>query len=102
VTEAALLLAEIRELCERLDCDEMPAPERVRAVLTGARDIASTLEMSQGRELAQALHILADTGKRFTDRIQLQLQGVHQGQKAMKGYGGLRSHRQGQRIRKKA
>lgn len=102
MTEAALLLAEIRGLCSQLDRDEMPPAERLRAVATGARDIASTLEMDQGRELARAMQVLADAGQAFNDRIMEQLQALSGSRKAMRGYGGLRSNRQGQRIRKKA
>ncbi|GEM_PF-1991436 len=102
MTEAALLLSEIRELGARLDRDDMPSPERLRAVATGARDIASTLEMAQGRELAAAMQELAQAGQRFNDRIQEQLRSIHSGRKALKGYGGLRANRQGQRVRKKA
>ncbi len=102
MTSSALLLAEIQALVQRLDDDDMPEPERLRAVATGARDIASTLEMAQGRELARAMKQLADAGQRFNDRIQEQLKSIHSGRKAMRGYGNLRANRQGQRVRKKA
>ena len=102
MTEGALLLAEISEICARLDRDDMPSPERLRAVATGARDIATVLDMEQGRELAAAMQRLAESGQAFNDRIQEQLRGLHSGRKALKGYGNLRSNKQGQRVRKKA
>lgn len=102
MTEAALLLSEIREICERLDRDDMPSPERLRAVVTGARDIASTLAMDQGRELARAMQGLADASEAFKARLHEQLKSVHSSRRALKGYGNLRTNKQGQRIRKKA
>ena len=102
MTEATLLLSEIRDLCDRLDEDEMPSPAKLRSVATGARDIASLIDMEQGRELAQAMQDLADAGLRFNDRILDRLRSLQQGRKALKGYGRLRSNKQGQRIRKKA
>jgi len=102
VTDAALLLAEIQWLVERLDEDEFVDPERMRDVATGARDIASTLEMAQGRELAAAMRRLSQAAEGWKERAAQRLKDLVQGRRALRSYGGLRSHKQGQRIRKKA
>ncbi len=102
MTDAALLLAEIHGLFEQLDQDEFVEPERMRSVATGARDIASTLEMTQGRELAAAMSRLAVAAEGWKDRAEERLKVIVHGRRALRSYGGLRSHKQGQRIRKKA
>jgi hypothetical protein len=97
-----VLIADLQELRDALDNDDLVAPERLRSVALGARDVAGSLSPEEGQRLSDAISGLSRSVGDHRDRMGEKLRELGQSRKAMRGYGGLRSHRQGQKIRTKA
>ena len=100
--ELGPLLSELRALVVLLCSDEEVDAARIRRAVQGAVEIAPELEQRQGRALLDAVNALQDAARAQQERTADRLQSMKAGKRAMKGYGSLRSHKSGQRVRTKA
>ena len=100
--ELGELIAELNELRDALDNDDLVAPERLRSAALGAREVASGLTPEEGKSLSEAIADLSLAVSAHRDRMGEKLRELGQSRKAMRGYGRMRSHRRGQKIRTKA
>lgn len=100
--ELGPLLSELRALVALLGSDEEVDAGRVRRAVQGAVEIAPELDQDAGRMLLDAVRALQAAGGSRQRRTEEQLHTLRSGKRAMKGYGGLRSHKSGQRVRVKA
>lgn len=100
--DLALLLAELAELTEALDADDLVSPDRLRAAANGAREVAPSLVQEEGARLAQAIADLSQAVAAHRDRMGEKLRSLGQSRKALRAYGHLRAHREGQKVQTKA
>ena len=100
--DLALLLAELRELTGALDADDLVSPDRLRAAANGAREVAPSLEQEEGQQLAQSVAELSKSVADHRDRMGEKLRSLGQSRRALRAYGHLRSHKQGQQVVTKA
>ncbi len=100
--ELGPLLSELQALVGLLCSDEEVDPARIRRAVRGAVEIAPSLEQDAGRSLVTAVNALQDAAHAQQERTAERLQDLRSGKRAMKGYGSLRSHKSGQRVRVKA
>ena len=96
--DLALLLAELSELTAALDSDDLVSPDRLRAAAVGAREVAPSLSQEEGVELAAAVSELSQAVVAHRDRMGEKLRSLGQSRRALRGYGQLRAHRQGQQV----
>ena len=96
--DLALLLAELSELTAALDADDLVSPDRLRAAAAGARDVAPSLSQEEGTRLAAAVAELSQAVAAHRDRMGEKLRSLGQSRRALRGYGHLRSHQQGQQV----
>jgi len=100
--DLGLLIAELHELRAALDNDDLVAPERLRSAALGAREIAQGLEPEDGQMLSEAIADLSQAVAAHRDRMGEKLRALGQSRKAIRAYGHLRAHRQGQKVQTKA
>jgi len=100
--DLGLLIAELHELRASLDNDDLVAPERLRSAALGARDIAEGLSQEDGQLLSEAIADLSQAVAVYRDRMGEKLRALGQSRKAIRAYGHLRAHRQGQKVLTKA
>ena len=100
--ELAFLLAELHELTAALDADDLVAPDRLRAAANGAREVAPSLSQEEGNQLAASVAELSRSVAAHRDRVGEKLRSLGQSRRALRGYGQLRAHREGQKVITKA
>ena len=100
--DLVLLLAELRELTGALDADDLVSPDRLRAAANGAREVAPSLKQEEGQQLAQSVAELSKSVAAHRDRMGEKLRSLGQSRRALRAYGHLRSHKQGQQVVTKA
>ena len=100
--DLGLLIAELHELTAALDGDDLVAPERLRSAALGAREIATGLSPEDGQLLSEAIADLSQAVASPRDRMGDKLRALGQSRKAIRAYGHLRAHRQGQKVQTKA
>ena len=97
-----MLLREVTRLTDWIEtADEYPE-EEVTAVLGDIHAHASSLDREDLVELHAAVGRLMEAVRSQEERLRGRLGKMKRGQRAMRGYGYLRSARAGQRLRRKA
>ena len=101
---AELLLAELRSLCDGAVTWEAGAAEadaeRWQRAIVAIRTLkAEDVPNSLRDELQEAVRAAAAAIEAHQGRINGRLRDIRAGREALRGYGGLRAHREGQRIR---
>ena len=94
-------LRAIEALSERLSSGEEPPIEALRAAMAAAR-VEAEADPAGAPALAAAVGRLIGVVEARQSEVREGLAGAGQGRRAAKGYGGMRSHQRGQRIRIKA
>ncbi len=95
------LLTELEDLGRSWESDEEADGARVSEALGVARELAPSLDEAQGDRLSAAIDrvIRAAGGRR--ERLAGKLKELADGRRAVRGYGSLKSHKLGQKIRVK-
>ncbi|MCP4810551.1 MAG: hypothetical protein GY913_32845 [Proteobacteria bacterium] len=96
------LVDAVQALIRRLQDEETLEPGVTEALLERIGLEASALAPDEVRELQHALRRFERAVSQRQHDVEAQLDHSGRGRRAMKGYGYLRSHKSGQRIRKKA
>lgn len=96
------LLAELEGFKASWEADEEPDGVRVSAALVGARELAPALDEGQGALLSAAVEGAISAADERYKRLAGKLKELSEGRRAVKGYGSLKSNKQGQKIRVKA
>ncbi len=95
------LLAELEGFGRAWRAGEEPDGARVSAVLSAARELAPSLDEGRGERLSAAIgRAITAAGERHR-RLADKLKELADGRRAVRGYGSLRSHKLGQKIRVK-
>ena len=96
------LLDAVQALVSRLQDDEALEPGATEALLARIGQEAGALAPDDVRELQRALGRFERAVSQRQSMVEAQLDHSGRGRRAMKGYGYLRAHKSGQRVRKKA
>jgi len=100
--ELGPLVRELEVLAVLLCTEEAVDPRRIREAVAGAVALAPSLDQDAGRALLVAVEAMQQAAAAHQERTADRLGELRAGRRAMKGYGGLRSHKSGQRVRTKA
>jgi len=96
------LIAEFEAFTAAWEADEVPEQARINAAMQVSRELAPSLDPEHGAALMSAVDDAFAAASAHCDRIASKLVTLQDGKRAVRGYGSLKSHKEGQRIRVKA
>lgn len=96
------LIAEFEALASAFEADEAPEQHRIDAAMAASQLLAPTLERETLLVLKGALDAAFEAAEAHCGRLSSQLVHLQDGKRAVRGYGSLKSNKEGQHIRVKA
>lgn len=96
------LIAEFEALASAYDADDAPEQTRIDEAMATSRLLAPTLDREVLVVLKTAVDAAFEAAEAHCQRLSSQLVQLQDGKRAVRGYGSLKSNKEGQRIRVKA